>query len=134
MITLHSEHAEGVADGMRRSLLVPGDGSQFFPREIHLVSADDRIVAYALISRVESGSLKHWTHEPGTLSDYGCATPHELADRLKRYYPKHKFKSDQEHWTKLAFAVLDDWQDTDPQNMSRALFALKFKTGVGKSL
>ena len=134
MINLHPDHAIGISDGMKRALLVPGNGDMYAPREIHLVTVDGRIEAYVLITRVETGSIKHWTHEPNTLSSYAAASPHELVDRLRLFYPKHKFKSEQDHWTKLSFTVIDDWQKEEPEKMARALFALKFKSGVGKKL
>jgi hypothetical protein len=134
MIKLHADDALGIKTGMKCSLLIPGDGELFAPREIHAVMVDDKIIGFVLITRVQIGSIKHWTHEPDTKSAYGCATPHELVDRLKQYHEDHKFESEQDSWTKLTFMVIDNWSSEEPEKMAKAIFALKFKAGIGSKL
>lgn len=135
MIKLHSKHAEGIKDGMRRVILLPGDGEQFAPREIvQVVLEDERILGYVLIRSVQIGSVRHWIHEADTLSVYGCAHAHELVDKLKQYFPEHKFAKEHEPWVRLGIDFVDEWQDSKAEEMGAALWKLKFKVQVGKKM
>jgi hypothetical protein len=135
MIDLHPRHVVGIKDGMRRAILVPGNGEDYSPKEIHLIKSEDRIVAYVLVTRVEIGAIRHWCHDRSTMSAYGCAVPHDLSAKIRTFYPDHKFKEGEgEPWTKISFTVVDGWEDENAEKMGQALWALKFKTGVGKKL
>lgn len=132
MINLTSEHAVGIRDGMKMSLLIPSSRfSSFALREIHCVQVEELIIGYVCLTKIVTGSIKHWSHEKATLSEYGCAQPHELIDRLKKFYPHHRFRSEDEPWIKISFVPVDNWQDHDPEKIGNALWSLKFRIKMG---